>query len=88
MQSVSKNLLIATFQLLSATSMNLGWSQNGVLWNGLNLHPWKSECLYCKGFIMTPKTAFRYPRNKNILCPNFHGNCYLGEEIIWVYVEF
>ena len=35
MQSVSKNPLIATFQFSSAASLNLGWSQNGVLENGL-----------------------------------------------------
>ena len=34
-QSVSKNPLIATFQLSSAASLNLGQSQNGVLGNGL-----------------------------------------------------
>ena len=36
MQSVSQNPLIATFQLSSAASLNLGWSQNGVSGNGLN----------------------------------------------------
>ena len=36
MQSVSENTLIATFQLSSAASLNLGRSQNGVLGNGLN----------------------------------------------------
>ena len=30
-----KILLIATFQLSSAASLNLGWSQNGVLENRL-----------------------------------------------------
>ena len=35
MQSVSLNPLIVTFQLLSAASLNLRWSQNGVLGNGL-----------------------------------------------------
>ena len=35
MQSVSQNPLIATFQLSSAVSLNLGQSQNGVLGNGL-----------------------------------------------------
>ena len=35
MQSVSSNHLIATFQLSSAASLNSGWSQNGVLGNGL-----------------------------------------------------
>ena len=30
-----KNPLIATFQLSSAAPLNLGWSQNGVLGNGL-----------------------------------------------------
>ena len=35
MQSVSKIPFIATFQLSSAASLNLGWSQNGVLGNGL-----------------------------------------------------
>ena len=35
MQSVS--FLIGTFQLLSAASLNLGWSQNGVLGNGLTM---------------------------------------------------
>ena len=34
MQSVSLNPLIATFQLSSAASLNLGRSQNGVLGNG------------------------------------------------------
>ena len=33
----SKNPLIAIFQLLSTTSLNLGRSQNGVLGNGLTL---------------------------------------------------
>ena len=33
MQSVFKNPLIATFQLSSAASLNLGWSQSGVLGN-------------------------------------------------------
>ena len=37
MQSVSSNPLIATFQLLSAASLNLGQSHNGVLGNGLNV---------------------------------------------------
>ena len=37
MHSVSKNPLIATFQLSSAASSNLGQSQNGVLGNGLNV---------------------------------------------------
>ena len=37
MQYVSLNPLIATFQLLSAASLNLGWSQNGVLGNELTL---------------------------------------------------
>ena len=36
MQSVSKNPLIATFQLSSAASLNMGQSQNVVSWNGLN----------------------------------------------------
>ena len=31
-----KNPSIATFELLSAASLNLGHSQNGVLGNGLN----------------------------------------------------
>ena len=35
MQSLSENPLIATFQLSSAPSLNLGRSQNGVLGNGL-----------------------------------------------------
>ena len=35
MQSVSSNPVIATFQLSSAASLNLGRSQNGVLGNGL-----------------------------------------------------
>ena len=35
MQSVSLNPLMATFKLSSAASLNLGWSQNGVLGNGL-----------------------------------------------------
>ena len=38
MQSVSLSLLLATFQLSSAVSLNLGWSQNGVLGNGLTLY--------------------------------------------------
>ena len=38
MQSVSKNpFLIVTFQLWSAASLNVGWSQNLVLGNGLTL---------------------------------------------------
>ena len=36
MQSVSKNPLIAAFQLSSAASLNVGRSQNGVLEYGLN----------------------------------------------------
>ena len=32
-----KNPLIATFHLSFAVSLNLGWSQNGVLGNGLKL---------------------------------------------------
>ena len=36
MQSVSYNPLIVTFQFSSAASMNLGWSQNEVLGNGLS----------------------------------------------------
>ena len=36
MQSVSLNPLLATFQLLSATSLNLGLIQNGILGNVLN----------------------------------------------------
>ena len=35
MQSVYYNPLIAIFQLLSAASLNLEWSQNGILGNGL-----------------------------------------------------
>ena len=35
MQSVSLNPVIATFQLSSGVSLNLGWSQYGVLGNGL-----------------------------------------------------
>ena len=35
MESVSQNPLIATFQLPSAASLNLGLSENGVLGNGL-----------------------------------------------------
>ena len=35
MQSVSYNTLIATFQLSSEASLNLGPSQNGLLWNKL-----------------------------------------------------
>ena len=38
MQSVSENPLIATFQLSSAASLNLGQSQDGVLGNGLTLY--------------------------------------------------
>ena len=34
----NKNPLIARFQLLSAASLNLGWSQNGVLGNGLKAY--------------------------------------------------
>ena len=37
MQTVSLNPLMATFQLSSAASLNLGWSQNGVLGNVLRL---------------------------------------------------
>ena len=37
MQSVSKNHLIATFQMLSAASLDLGWSQNDVIGNGLKV---------------------------------------------------
>ena len=35
MQSVYKNLVITTFQLSSAASLNLGRSQNGILGKGL-----------------------------------------------------
>ena len=34
--ALCENELTATFQLLSAASLNLGWSQNGVLGNGLS----------------------------------------------------
>ena len=37
MQSASQNPLIATFQLLSAASLNLGKSQKGELGNGLSV---------------------------------------------------
>ena len=37
MQSLPYNPLIATFQLSSAASLNLGQSQNSVLGNGLTL---------------------------------------------------
>ena len=36
MQSVSKYPLIATFQFMSAVSLNLGWFKSGVLENRLN----------------------------------------------------
>ena len=36
MESLSENPLIATFQLSSADSLNLGQSQNGALGNGLS----------------------------------------------------
>ena len=36
MESVSENPLVATFQLSSTASFNLGLSQIGVLGNGLN----------------------------------------------------
>ena len=36
-KSVSENPLIAAFQVSSASSLNLGQSQNGVLGNGLKL---------------------------------------------------
>ena len=35
--------LIATFQLSSAASLNLGWSQNGVLRNGLTIGPLRNK---------------------------------------------
>ena len=65
MQSVSQNCLIGTFQLSSAASMNLGWSQNGVLGNGLN----QSKI---KGFaddkiILTQKLKFVLGRIENIV---------------------
>ena len=37
MKPVSYNPLTATFQLSSETALNLGWSQNGVLGNGLKI---------------------------------------------------
>ena len=40
MQSVILESLLATFQLSSAASLNLGWSQNSVLGNGLNNLLW------------------------------------------------
>ena len=43
MQSVSKNPLMATFQLSSAVSLNLGRSQNGVL--GIGLTPFEMKNL-------------------------------------------
>ena len=56
MQSVSFNPFIATFQLLSATSLNLGWSQNCLLGIGLNLD--KAKCLSGKEFSLTkPNTC-------------------------------
>ena len=42
MKSISYNPFIATFQLLSAASLNVGRSQNGVLGNGL-----KPQDMYC-----------------------------------------
>ena len=42
-QFVSKNPFIATFKLSSAASLNLGWSQNGVLgYEFIKIH---SNCL-------------------------------------------
>ena len=38
MQSVCQNPSLATFQLSSAASLNLGQSQNGVSGNGLKVH--------------------------------------------------
>ena len=35
MQSISQNPLVAKFKLSSTASLSLGWSQNGVLGNGL-----------------------------------------------------
>ena len=51
MQSVSLNPVIATFQLSSAASLNLGPSQNSVLGNGLS-YTYKDLCeMFCeKGF--------------------------------------
>ena len=45
MKSVTLYPLIAIFQLSSADSLNLGWSKNGVLGNGLNPFPNKAVLL-------------------------------------------
>ena len=45
LEPVSWNLLIATYQLLSAASLNLGWSQNSVLGKGLKLRFSELLCL-------------------------------------------
>ena len=54
-QSVSLNPLKATFQLSSATSLNLGLSQNSVLRNGLALKAAKI-CHFRTGEPYNPKT--------------------------------
>ena len=47
MQSVCLNPLIATFQMSSAASLNLGWSQNGGLGNGFEIELRPNEWQYC-----------------------------------------
>ena len=54
MQSVSKNPFIATFQFLFAASLNLGWSQKGVLGNGLKCLANKKNSILIKLEVLQP----------------------------------
>ena len=54
MQSVPKNPLIATFQLSSAASLNLGWSQIGVLGKGLT----ETEIIILATFVVCKSFEF------------------------------
>ena len=58
MKSVSENPLIATVQLSSAASLNLGRSQNGVFGNGLK----KFFFSGCQKFIAKKKKVFVFVR--------------------------
>ena len=66
MQSVSKSMLIATFQLSSAASLNLGRSQNGVLGNGLiDAGPTLHMQVTLKTFPIIFSTVIIYTKTRN-----------------------
>ena len=64
MQSESQNPLLATFQLSSAASLNLGRSPNGVLGNGLT----QSELQFWKTLGIKKKNVFKMISEHGTLC--------------------